>query len=88
MGKLKRYPSKYRLRGSTATYRLPSRKNDVCDLDELAERYRDMGQIPERFSFIKAAELQLMASAFYLMRKYPAPCKRCLKLRPKRGKHG
>jgi hypothetical protein len=54
-------PKKYKLRGSFATYRMPDRKNDVCDLEELCNQVGSVGNIPERMGFTKASEIAWMA---------------------------
>lgn len=46
-----------------------SRKNDVCDLDELAALYSNVGNIPERLGWGKACEIAMMARYFAIFRK-------------------
>lgn len=58
-----------KVRGSTATYRSPSRKNDFCDLEELAKVYSNVGHVPERIGWIKAQEIALLAGAFAILWK-------------------
>ena len=58
-----------KLRGSTATYRSPKRKNDSCDLEELAEIYSNVGNVPERVGWIKAQEIALLARYFAILWK-------------------
>ncbi len=60
----KKLPKKYKIRGSFATYRIPSRKNDVCDLEEVANELSCVGNIPVHMGFAKASEIAFMARMF------------------------
>lgn len=61
---------KKKLRHSTATY-TDENGSQECDLVELAETYRKIGNIPERVGWMKACELALLADAFLtLYKKY------------------
>lgn len=68
MSKLKPFPKERKVRGTTATYRMPDRKNDVCDLDELAEQYCSVGNVPERLGWQKACEISLLARAYLCLK--------------------
>lgn len=60
---------KKKLRGSTATYLSPKRKNYSCDLEELAEIYSIAGNVPERIGWVKAQEISLLARYFAMLWK-------------------
>lgn len=57
---------KKKLRHSTATYE-DAKGSQECDLVELAETYRKIGNIPERIGWVKACEIALLAQAFLIL---------------------
>lgn len=59
--------SRKKVRHSTATYRTPKRANPVCDLEELANIYSNVGQVPERIAWVRAQEIALLAQAFAIL---------------------
>ena len=55
--------------GSQATY-IGSDGKPKCDLEQLARNYLNVGNIPKKISFNRAAEIALLSSAFLRLYKF------------------
>lgn len=52
-----------KIRGSTASYRSKNGMNR-CDLNELAKKYANYGNVPKTIGDIRAMEISLLAIAY------------------------
>jgi hypothetical protein len=57
-----------KIRGTEASY-TQSDGSHLCDLEQLAKKYRDIGNIPEHIGFSRAGEIALLAQAFLALKK-------------------